>query len=151
AFPTGSIVARKKPEKTFGGEEAWKTFHVTVRGARLEVKLDGEPVLSLDDSGPSGRTHGFIGLQKNSGAVDFRNVYLRPLGEKPIFDGKDLSGWKLVPGSKSTFTVEDGVIHVKNGRGYLETEDSWDDFVLQADILSNGKHLNSGIFFRALP
>jgi len=37
------------------------------------------------------------------------------------------------------------------GRGFLETESTWGDFILQAQIKTNGKHLNSGIFFRAMP
>ena len=151
AFPTGSIVTLQKPDQKLVGEEAWKTFHVTARGPALEVRLDGKPVLSFHDTRPEARAKGFIGLQKNAGHVQFRNVFLRPLGLQPIFNGKDLAGWRLVPGGTSEFKVEDGAIHVTNGRGYLETEKVWDDFILQADIISNGKHLNSGIFFRALP
>jgi hypothetical protein len=151
AFPTGSLVGLAKPSKTVSGEGAWKTFHVTVRGPSIEVKLDGEPILSFTNKQPGARQQGFIGLQKNEGNIEFRNVFLRPLGLKSIFNGKDLSGWRLVPGGKSDFKVVDGAINVKNGRGYLETEGTWGDFILQADIISNGKHLNSGIFFRALP
>jgi hypothetical protein len=33
----------------------------------------------------------------------------------------------------------------------LQTEAKWADFVLQLDCISNGKHLNSGVFFRSLP
>src|SRR5262249_13107874 len=33
----------------------------------------------------------------------------------------------------------------------LQTRDSFADFVLQLECRSNGKHLNSGIFFRARP
>jgi len=151
AFPTGSIVGRKKVEKSVNGEGEWKTFHVTVKGPSIEVRLEDEPILSFTDEGENPLKEGFIGLQKNEGKVEFRNVFLRPLGLEPIFNGKDLTGWREVPGGKSTFEVVDGAIRVTNGRGYLETEKTWADFVLQAEILSNGKHLNSGIFFRALP
>ena len=34
-----------------------------------------------------------------------RNIKLRPLDLKPIFNGKDLTGWKEFPGRKSKFTV----------------------------------------------
>jgi hypothetical protein len=84
--------------------------------------------------------------------VSVRNIKLKPLGTKPIFNGKDLSGWKAIPGKKSKFTVTDkGEINVKDGNGELQTEAQWDDFVLQLDVISNGDHLNSGIFFRCLP
>jgi hypothetical protein len=44
----------------------------------------------------------------------------------------------------------EGWLNVKNGNGDLQTEAAYGDFTLQLDIISNGKHLNSGVFFRAL-
>jgi hypothetical protein len=86
------------------------------------------------------------------GKIALRNIKLRPHGLKPIFNGKDLTGWREFPGRKSKFTVTpEGWIHVKNGPGDLQTEGQWDDFVLQIDCLSNGDHLNSGVFFRCRP
>ena len=41
--------------------------------------------------------------------------------------------------------------NVKDGNGDLQTEETFGDFVLQLEIISNGTHLNSGVFFRALP
>jgi hypothetical protein len=85
----------------------------------------------------------------NQGFV--RNVRLRPLGLKSIFNGKDLSGWKEHPGKKSQWSVgAEGTIDVKNGPGDLQTEGQWADFVLQIECKSNGKHLNSGVFFRCI-
>ena len=89
-----------------------------------------------------------------SGKVSLRNVKLRPLDLKPLFNGKDLSGWKEFKGPryKSKFTVTpEGWIHIKNGPGDLQTEGQWDDFVLQIDCQSNGDRLNSGVFFRCRP
>jgi hypothetical protein len=83
--------------------------------------------------------------------LQLRNIRLRPLGLQSVFNGKDLTGWKEHPGKKSKFTVKDGVINLKDGPGDLQTEGQWADFVLQAECFSNGKHLNSGIFFRCLP
>lgn len=80
-----------------------------------------------------------------------RNVKLRPLGLKDIFNGKDLTAWSTFPGRKSQFTVEDGAIHLKNGPGDLQTEGKYADFVLQVECKCNGKYLNSGIFFRCKP
>ena len=81
-----------------------------------------------------------------------RNVKYRPLSLKPIFNGKDLAGWKEIPGRPSKFTVtSDGELNVKNGPGDLQTEGQWADFILQLEIIANGKHLNSGVFFRCLP
>jgi hypothetical protein len=81
-----------------------------------------------------------------------RNVKLRPLGTKSIFNGKDLTGWKVFANKKSIFTVTpQGELNVKNGPGDLQTEAKWANFVLQFECLSNGKHLNSGLFFRCIP
>jgi hypothetical protein len=53
---------------------------------------------------------------------------------------------------KSQFTVtKEGWLNVKDGPGDLQTEKLFDDFVLQLECKSNGKHLNSGIFFRTIP
>ncbi len=38
-----------------------------------------------------------------------------------------------------------------DGRGQLETEGSYGDFVLQAECITNAEQLNSGIFFRCIP
>jgi hypothetical protein len=148
-FPTGSFVQRKKSTtETFDGN--WHTFEVTADGPRWVVKLDGKQVLDYVDQKPLPR--GPIGLQFNIGKVEFRNVKLKPLNLKSIFNGKDLAGWHSVEPNKSTFSVTpQGELNVKNGRGALESKDSYGDFVLQLECFSNGKHLNSGIFFRSIP
>jgi hypothetical protein len=84
--------------------------------------------------------------------IVIRGIKLRPLGGKDLFNGKDLKGWKEHPGKKSTFSVTPtGELHVKNGPGDLQTEAQWSDFLLQLDCRTNGKSLNSGVFFRCLP
>ena len=150
AFPTGSLVGLKKPEKPVSGEGKWMTYHVTAKGNHIDVVLDGVAILSYTDTRLNARRRGFIGLQKNAGKAEYRNVYLRPLSTTPLFNGKDLAGWRVVPGSLSKFTVSNGTINVHDGSGFLETESTWKDFVMQAEIRTNGKNLNSGIFFRAL-
>ena len=83
----------------------------------------------------------------------FKSIKLRPMGSKPLFNGKALTGWKSFPGDKykSVFSVtSEGWLNVKNGPGDLQTEGKFDDFVLQLECISNGKWLNSGIFFRCL-
>jgi Domain of Unknown Function (DUF1080) len=85
---------------------------------------------------------------------ELRRIRLKPLGLEPIFDGKGLTGWKEIenPKTKSKFTItKDGWLNVKNGPGDLQTKRQWDDFLLQLECISNGTHLNSGVFFRCLP
>ena len=151
AFQTASLVARQKGPAGLKVEGDWHTFHVVANGRKLEVKLDGKPVLEFTDETSSPLVAGRIGLQMNGGEVEFRNVFARPLGVKPLFNEKDLTGWREVPGGNSRFTVVDGAIHVEDGAGFLESESTWGDFVLQAEARTNGEELNSGIFFRAEP
>ena len=68
----------------------------------------------------------------------------------PFFNGRDLTGWKPLPGHKSVFSVSrEGWLNIKNGNGDIETEASLRRFLpLKWDVFSNGDHLNSGIFFR---
>lgn len=148
-FTTGSLVGRKKVDGKHDSDD-WQTFEVTVRGGNITVKLDGEEVLAYDDRQPLGR--GRIGLQHNKGRVAFRNIKLKPLGLASIFNGKDLTGWRedFQGGSKFTVT-EAGELNVKDGRGQLESKESYGDFVLQLECISHAEQLNSGIFFRCIP
>jgi hypothetical protein len=150
-FKTASLVARGQPKIEATGEETWKTFHVTVEGNSIKAKLDGEDVLDFTDETTGQRLTGLIGLQKNSGLAKFRNVYLRPLGASPLFNGIDLDGWREVPGSKAKFEVVEQSIHATGGLGFLETEQEWDNFVLQFEAKTNGPDINSGIFYRLIP
>jgi hypothetical protein len=88
--------------------------------------------------------------------VFIRNIKLRPLNTKPLFNGKDLSGWKVTQSDPkrvaTKFTVTaNGELSAKNGPGDLQTEKQFDDFVLQLECKTNGKALNSGLFFRCMP
>ncbi len=148
-FPTGSLVKRKKAEGEFKSDD-WQTFEVTVDDADVIVKLGGETILEYHDPKPIGR--GLIGLQHNEGKVAFRNIKLKPLGLKSIFNGKDLNGWKDDKAAESDFAVtDDGELNVTNGRGQLESNESYGDFVLQLECIAHAKDLNSGIFFRCIP
>lgn len=88
--------------------------------------------------------------------ITFTTLAIKLNGFKPLFNGKNLDGWKLFEGdekrkaSKYEVTLA-GEIHVVNGPGDLQTTTQYDDFCLQFDCKTNGKLLNSGIFFRCLP
>ncbi len=88
---------------------------------------------------------------KGSGFI-IHSFKLRPVEMRALLNGKDLDGWKEHPGRKSKFSVtKEGWLSVKDGPGDLQTSGEWADFVLQAECKTNGKGLNSGIFFRCLP
>lgn len=148
-FPTGSLVGRHKAKEVKPSTD-WQTFTVTVDGPKVVVQLNGQEVANYTDPKPIGR--GFIGLQLNSGAVEFQNIKLRPLGLTSLFNGKDTTGWKGHTTSLSKFTVtQEGALNVQNGKGHLETEKKFGDFTLQMECISHAKDLNSGLFFRCIP
>ncbi|MEO2008693.1 MAG: DUF1080 domain-containing protein [Pirellulaceae bacterium] len=148
AYPTGSLVFRRKVHGN--NSEEWQTFEATVLGNEITIRLNGEQIVHYVDKSPLSK--GRIGLQLNEGHIAFRNIFLKPLSLKPLFDGKTLDGWKTYPDMDSEFSVTDeGLLHVENGRGQLETTESYGDFVLQLECRTNAPYLNSGIFFRCIP
>jgi hypothetical protein len=85
--------------------------------------------------------------------LELRDVTLVPLGMKPLFNGKNLDGWKVFAGDKykSKFSVNSKLeLQVKDGPGDLQTEGKFADFLLQIDCISHGDRLNSGVFFRCI-
>ncbi len=149
AWPTGSIYEVGHATKQIKTAGRWNTYEITADGDRLTIVLNGENVLSVSDAK---HPRGTVALQYNGqGEVRFRNLKLKPLRLNSIFNGKDLAGWKEIPGRASVYSVTpEGWLNVKKGNGDLQTEGAYGDFVLQLDIISNGKHLNSGVFFRAI-
>ncbi len=147
-WPTGSLVHHQKADARGDGAE-WRTMHVTADGGRFSVKIDGADVLEYDDPKPLGR--GYIGLQFRRGTVEFRNVKLKPLGLNSLFNGEDLSGWRLHEEQSKASVTPEGWLRLKDGPGTLETEDQWADFTMQMEVFVNGEELNSGVFFRCIP
>lgn len=176
-FPTGSFVFRRRRplddreaassppikggargESSRGAEisvkysddPGWHTFHVVADGNKLTVTLDGVELFVFEDDHPIRRGH--IGLQFRQGPVAFRDIRLRPLGLKPMLNGKDLSGWNDDQKKTSQFTITpEGELHVTNGSGQLESDATYGDFTMQFDTRVDGDGLNSGVFFRCIP
>lgn len=73
-------------------------------------------------------------------------------GWQPLFNGKDLTGWKSL-GGKAAFTVEDGVIVGRTVVGsrntFLTTEKEYADFILEADVYVEDEAGNSGLQTRS--
>ncbi|HOW66683.1 MAG TPA: DUF1080 domain-containing protein [Verrucomicrobiota bacterium] len=73
----------------------------------------------------------------------------------PLFNGKDLSGWKIrVWEDTPTWSVENGVLRSSGGKGYLRTERSFRDFELALEARVHdrgGARGNSGVYIRSQP
>lgn len=108
----------------------------------------------------------FVLPMAEAARIELRNLKLRPLIQlpsftsvawtKPLFNGKDLTGWKVNTSDPkrmaSKFEVtKAGELHATNGPGDLQTTTQYADFVLQLECKTNGKGLNSGVFFRCVP
>ena len=106
--------------------------------AKHHIKLDDLPI--------KGRLSRLT--LKGSDDVEVGMVKLRPVDMKPIFNGDNLDGWTVFPGKKSKFEAKDGEIQILDGPGDLQTTAKYKNFILQLECKSNGKHLNSGVFFR---
>ena len=70
-------------------------------------------------------------------------------GYKPLFNGKDLSGWVNVNTAPSTFYVKDGeIITTGTPTGYLRTDRQYENFELEMEWMHVNKTEvgNSGLF-----
>ncbi len=72
---------------------------------------------------------------------------------EPLFNGRDLAGWRQVNGT-APYTVEGGAIVGTTVAGspnsFLATERSFGDFIFECEVKQEGGPSNSGIMFRAL-
>jgi Domain of Unknown Function (DUF1080) len=129
------------------GVITWRGENLWLGRSSNWAKLEWEP-------GPKTPPHSPVSIAAPPGTTAIvRAVSIKPAEMTALFNGKDLTGWKVFPGAryKSTFSVTpEGWLNVKNGPGDLQTEKTFADFVFQGECISNGDHLNSGIFFRCM-
>ncbi len=159
AFPTGSLVKRQKVEPENLGEfdpTVWHTYFVRIVGDQVTVKLDDKELYTYTDPAPLGA--GRIGLQHNSGRVEFRNVVARPVGMRSLLPddlqpgAEEIAGWKRYPEMAGKFEITPaGELHALGGKNQLETTEQFADFALLVEAKTAGEGQNSGIFFRCIP
>lgn len=130
----------------------WHEVTVRALGSDVTATLDGKAVEGFSASAARGHIgiqyHRYHATRGVGPKVYVSEVKLRPLQLTPIFNGTDLSGWNIIPDRASKFSVVDGALNILDGNGQIETDAVWKNFTLQMDIISNGEHLNSGVFFR---
>jgi hypothetical protein len=133
-----------------GGLGEWRQVHAKVEPAMIRYEILGEGY-SGGRQDVNSRTA--LAFRVRPGEkLALRDLKLRPTQLTSIYNGKDLTGWRVFANKKSKFTVNDkGELNIKDGPGDLQTEGKYGDFVLQLECISNGKHLNSGVFFRCRP
>ena len=72
-----------------------------------------------------------------------------PKASIELFNGKNLDGWTIQ--NKGKFSVEDGVIKINRGTGWLRSVETFADFKLVMEFRFMEKGANSGIFVRTGP
>lgn len=137
----------------------WNTFRIRMIGERVTVFLNDRLVVDnvvMENYWerdkpiyPSGQ----IELQHHNSPLWFRNIFIReiPRGEgwRPLFNGKDLTGWEQVGGSAQTWKAEDGILYTDAGDGgWLSTTEEFGDFELELEYRVPPEG-NSGVFVRA--
>ena len=155
-FPSGSIVKRSKVvdgQPSSSGSpldaEQWHLLQMSVIADEVVISIDGKQTCKYRD--PKPLPAGRIGLQHNSGKVAFRDIRIRPVGLKALLD-KQLSGWKRYPQKPGEFVVNEmGELRVTGGRGQIESNESYGNFVALIEGKTQSEKLNSGLFFRCMP
>ena len=143
---TGSLVKRKVADKKVETEGQWQKHYLQVLGNRIIARIGATKVLDFKDESAHVLKSGFIGLQFREGKIEFRNIRLTPLRYKII----PFTNWKPTPGSKATIAKRFEFVDLKAGKGNLQSDAEYGDFLLQVDVRTNAKDVNSGIFFRAM-
>jgi hypothetical protein len=139
-----------KADKPFG---EWNHFRIIQVGSRTWVWLNDQLVvdnaimenyfnrnLPIPPTGP-------IQLQTHGGEIRWRNIFIReippneankllrgtdPEGFKPIFNGKDFTGWD---GPLDNYEIKDGAIVCKPGKGgTIYTKEEFGDFIVRLEF-----------------
>lgn len=127
-------------------------------GSSFKCPLPAGKVVMTYDDGKTVESDHKAGERLNLGvaksAVTLKSITFTPAGLKPLFNGKDLTGWSVFKDEKrqaSKWAVtKDGELHLTDGPGDLQSAGKYADFVLQLECKTNGDGLNSGVFFRCI-
>jgi enamine deaminase RidA (YjgF/YER057c/UK114 family) len=90
--------------------------------------------------------------------VAIKSLDIRPLELKPLWNGRDLTGWQpigrqgVAKTAEPQFHVENGALRVVGGPAALEyTGEKFANLVVQIDVRTRAVHSNGGLFLRAIP
>jgi hypothetical protein len=142
----------------------WNDYDVWCVGDTVRPYVNGK---LMNEATGCAIAAGKICLQSEGVPIEFRNIYLAPVTEKPwpvvpqeritLFNGEDLDGWVRFtpddkPGDDGKWTVDkvwsirDGVIHCEGKpNGYLRTVESYADYKLHLEWRWVDEPTNSGV------
>jgi hypothetical protein len=129
-----------KGELTFVSpkEEEANPSDLVFRGRVIGEKLSGTL------NGPDGKTWQWVGVRAPALRRDKAAVWGNPI---PLFNGKNLDGWKMSQPGPPVWTVRDGLL-VSPGHGpELISDAKFEDFKLHVEF-NAGPSSNSGVYLR---
>ena len=134
----------------------WNRLECIARGNELSIYLNGMLVNHAIYTIPG---EGRIQIQSEGAEIFYRRVDLTPLSPytsftpqdyKQLFNGKNLSGWKIHGTEK--WYVDNGEVVCESGPdkkyGYLSTRKEYKNFILDLDFKQEADG-NSGVFIRS--
>ena len=145
----------------------WQTLEIQAIGDAIHVTLN-DNYLGVASAG--GRANGYIGLQSETGGIEFRSIEINEgfkglantdsEGYVPLFDGVSLEGWRLQNPGTAGFDIVDGAIVVRgrptdgertdqNCNGGLWTEKAYADFTLRYEARFETNGSVGGFFVRS--
>ena len=165
-----AAVPKVRADKPVG---QWNSMDITLLDGRATIMLNGKIVIEnalipgITAKGPIGlQHHGGLNKQTNemspaSSLIQFRNIWIRPLDNKPpesakgfvpLFNGKNLDGW--LTGPDNAWVAEDGLLTLhremdgkEHNLDYLWTSQQYGNFILELEYKTTDR-ANSGIFIR---
>ncbi|MFO0833182.1 MAG: DUF1080 domain-containing protein [Phycisphaerales bacterium] len=164
--------------------EEWHSARIRIRNGVLQHYLDNVKVIEtrIDDDhwkemiagskfkqwpGFGLEKKGYLALQDHGDTVWYRNIKVRDLsapmaGQKLLFDGKTMAGWKAVvpdlakegKDQAAVWSVKDGVLACRGTpAGYVRTEQAYSNYVLKLEwrwVDAGAKDPNSGVLLRVV-
>jgi hypothetical protein len=152
-------------EESPGPPEQWVTLEIIAQGPRLIVKVDGKTTANVAEQKHAPAPGHIVLMQNALSTIEFRKVEIKLLDPVvvaapkpaplpaaddfvPLFNGKDLTGWKSAQGQPNDWHVIDGILTGGGGRlNMLYTpRDDYTDFHLRAEARINDDGFSSIAF-----
>ncbi|MGE5193577.1 MAG: DUF1080 domain-containing protein [Deltaproteobacteria bacterium] len=127
----------------------WNVFEITVVGETVALEINGKEAYK---AGGLKQACGYVGLQcevPKGGQFQFRDLRITELGNRRLFNEKDLAGWEGAgqPADKC-WLVRDGHLLCTGAPGpWLRSKEEFADFNLRFDYQVSPEG-NSGVYVR---
>jgi hypothetical protein len=168
-YPPGSLLTepnltplREKARPAVIGvykDADFNAFHIRCVGKHVTIEVNA--VTAVDGDFPSLPEEGVIAWQIHGGKtpreLTFRNIEFTDLSGAadpggafvPLFNGRDLTGWKVYPSGTGAWKVEGGLLVGRGPLSHLFTErGDYTNFHFRVEAMINDGG-NSGQYFRA--